>query len=69
MTFAQGTGKDLRFPQGRFPRTISRAGKLSKAAKRVLNIDQAAVLVLDETAGTVELNRELLGRRFRVTVR
>ena len=32
------------------------------AAKRVLNVDQAAVLVLDETAGTVELNRELLAR-------
>ena len=36
------------------------------AAKRVLNVDQAAVLVLDETAGTVELNRELLARQFRV---
>lgn len=39
------------------------------AAKRVLNVDQAAVLVLDETAGTVELNKELLARQFRVTVR
>jgi len=39
------------------------------AAKRVLNVDQAAVLVLDETAGTVELNRDLLSRQFRVTVR
>jgi hypothetical protein len=39
------------------------------AARRVLNLDQAAVLVLDETAATVELNRELLGRQFRVTVR
>jgi hypothetical protein len=39
------------------------------AAKRVLNVDQAAVLVLDETAGTVELNRELLARQFRVIVR
>jgi PglZ domain len=38
-------------------------------AKRVLNVDQAAVLVLDETAGTVELNRDLLSRQFRVTVR
>jgi hypothetical protein len=37
------------------------------AAKRVLNVDQAAVL--DETAATVELNRELLARQFRVTVR
>jgi hypothetical protein len=39
------------------------------AARRVLNVDQAAVLVLDETAATVELNRELLGRQFRVAVR
>jgi hypothetical protein len=39
------------------------------AAKRVLNVDQAAVLVLDETAGTVELNRDLLSHQFRVTVR
>ncbi|WP_328700326.1 BREX-2 system phosphatase PglZ [Caenimonas soli] len=39
------------------------------AAKRVLNVDQAAVLVLDETAGSVELNMELLARQFRVTVR
>jgi len=39
------------------------------AAKRVLNVDQAAVLVLDETAGSVELNKELLARQFRVTVR
>jgi hypothetical protein len=39
------------------------------AAKRVLNVDQAAVLSLDETAATVELNRELLVRQFRVTVR
>ena len=39
------------------------------AAKRVLNVDQAAVLVLDETAAMVELNRELLARQFRVTVR
>ena len=39
------------------------------AAKRVLNIDQTAVLVLDETAGTVALNRDLLSRQFRVTVR
>ncbi|MDR6857863.1 BREX-2 system phosphatase PglZ [Variovorax guangxiensis] len=39
------------------------------AAKRVLNVDQAAVLVLDETAASVELNKELLARQFRVTVR
>jgi hypothetical protein len=39
------------------------------AAKRVLNVDQAAVLSLDETAATVELNRDLLVRQFRETVR
>jgi len=36
------------------------------AAKRLLNLDQQPVLILDETAGTVELNRDLLLRQFRV---
>ena len=48
---------------------VMRISGFVNAAKRVLNVDQAAVLVLDETAGTVELNRELLSRQFRVTVR
>jgi hypothetical protein len=42
------------------------AGMLS-AARRVLNLDQAAVLQVDEKAGTVELNRVLLMQQFRIT--
>lgn len=38
-------------------------GMLS-AARRVLNVDQAAVLTVDEAAGTIELNRALLIRQF-----
>ena len=41
-------------------------GMLS-AARRVLNVDQAAVLQVDEAAGTVELNRVLLMQQFRIT--
>jgi len=48
---------------------IMRVSGFVNAAKRVLNVDQAAVLVLDETAGTVELNQDLLSRQFRMTVR
>ena len=40
-------------------------GMLS-AARRVLNVDQAAVLQVDEAAGTVELNRVLLMQQFRL---
>jgi hypothetical protein len=40
-------------------------GMLS-AARRVLNVDQAAVLQVDEVAGTVELNRILLMQQFRL---
>jgi hypothetical protein len=40
-------------------------GMLS-AARRVLNVDQAAVLQVDEVAGTVELNRVLLMQQFRL---
>jgi hypothetical protein len=32
----------------------------------VLNLDQAPVLVVDEAAGTVELNLVLLRQQFRV---
>ena len=46
---------------------IRLSGMLS-AARRVLNVDQAAVLLLDEAAGTVELNRVLLLQQFRITV-
>lgn len=41
-------------------------GMLS-AARRVLNLDQAAVLHVDETTGTVELNRVLLMQQFCIT--
>ena len=37
------------------------------AARRVLNVDQAAVLQVDEATGTVELNRVLLMQQFRIT--
>ena len=40
-------------------------GMLS-AARRVLNVDQATVLLVDEVAGTVELNRVLLLQQFRI---
>jgi hypothetical protein len=42
-----------------------RISRFVHAAKHVLNVDQAAVLVRDETAGTVKLNRDLLARRRR----
>jgi hypothetical protein len=45
---------------------IRLAGMLS-AARRVLNVDQAAVIVIDEAAGTVELNKILLLQQFRIT--
>lgn len=45
---------------------IRLTGMLS-AARRVLNVDQAAVMVIDEAAGTVELNKVLLLQQFRIT--
>lgn len=48
---------------------VMRISGFVNAAKRVLNVDQAAVLVLDEAAGMVELNRELLSRQFQVAMR
>jgi hypothetical protein len=42
------------------------AGMLS-AARRVLNVDQAAELQVDEAAGAGELNRVLLMQQFRIT--
>jgi len=41
-------------------------GMLS-AARRVLNVDQAAVLQVDEATGMVELNRVLLMQQFRLS--
>ncbi len=43
-----------------------RLGSMLSAVRRVLNVDQAAVLVTDEAAGTVELNIALLHQQFRV---
>ena len=36
------------------------------AVRRMLNVDQAPVLMVDESAGTIELNRALLLQQFRV---
>ena len=41
------------------------AGVLS-VARRLLNVDQAAVLTVDESAGLIELNRELLMLQFQL---
>lgn len=46
---------------------IRLTGMLS-AARRVLNVDQATVLLVDEAAGTVELNRILLLQQFRISL-
>lgn len=43
-----------------------RMGGVLSAARRVLNVDQAAVLTVDETAGSVELNITLLQQQFRL---
>ncbi|TXH64392.1 MAG: BREX-2 system phosphatase PglZ [Burkholderiaceae bacterium] len=43
-----------------------RLGGLLSAVRRLLNVDQAPVLVVDEAAGTVELNLVLLQQQFRV---
>jgi hypothetical protein len=43
-----------------------RLGGMLSAVRRTLNVDQAPVLVIDEAAGTVELNIALLRQQFRV---
>jgi hypothetical protein len=43
-----------------------RIGGLLSAVRRLLNVDQASVLIVDETAGTVELNVVLLHQQFRL---
>jgi hypothetical protein len=43
-----------------------RLGGMLSAVRRMLNVDQAPVLVVDESAGTVELNIALLQQQFRV---
>jgi hypothetical protein len=44
--------------------TESRISGVISAARRVLNVDQADVLTVDDSAGTVELNRTLLLQQF-----
>ena len=44
-----------------------RLGGLLSAVRRMLNVDQSPVLNVDESAGTIELNRVLLLQQFRVT--
>lgn len=43
-----------------------RVGGVLSAVRRLLNVDQAPVLVVDEAAGTVELNIALLQQQFRL---
>jgi len=43
-----------------------RLGGMLSAGRRMLNVDQAPVLVVDEAAGTVELNLPLLKQQFRL---
>jgi hypothetical protein len=43
-----------------------RIGGLLSAVRRMLNVDQAAVLTVDETAGSVELNIALLQQQFKL---
>jgi hypothetical protein len=42
-------------------------GMLS-AVRRILNVDQATVLLVDEAAGTVDLNKTLLLQQFRIAL-
>ena len=43
-----------------------RMGGLLSAVRRMLNVDQAAVLTVDEAAGSVELNISLLQQQFKL---
>jgi hypothetical protein len=43
-----------------------RLGGMLSAVRRMLNVDQSPVLIVDEAAGTVELNVALLLQQFRV---
>ncbi len=49
----------LALPEMRLPGMLS-------AVRRVLNVDQAPVLIVDEATGTVELNLALLQQQFRL---
>lgn len=44
-----------------------RLGGMLSAVRRILNVDQATVLLVDEAVGTVELNQSLLQQQFRIT--
>lgn len=46
-----------------------RMGGLLSAARRMLNVDQSPVLVVDEASGTVELNRSLLLQQFHLSLK
>lgn len=46
-----------------------RLGGFLSAARRVLNVDRAAVLSVDEASGTVELNQSLLEVQFQIRTR
>jgi hypothetical protein len=48
---------------------LVRVSGFVSAARRVLNVDQSAVLSLDEAGATVELNRELLDVQFQLKSR
>jgi hypothetical protein len=43
-----------------------RLGGMLSAARRMLNVDQASVLTVDEAAGMVEVNQVLLQQQFRL---
>ena len=43
---------------------LMRVSGFVSAARRLLNVDQAPVLTLDEAEGTVALNRALLETQF-----
>ena len=44
----------------------SRMGGLLSAVRRVLNVDQAAILSVDEAAGSVDLNISLMQQQFKL---
>lgn len=46
-----------------------RIGGLLSAVRRLLNVDQAAVLTIDEAAGTVDLNIVLLHQQFQLPIK
>ena len=43
-----------------------RLNGLLSAVRRILNVDQSAVLQVDEPPGTLQLNRSLLLQQFRI---